>query len=104
MIVEERIYRLHPGKVAPYLRAYEAEGLQVQLEILGRLVGYFQTEIGPLNHVVHLWAYDDLSDRMARRGQLAADARWQAYIPKIRDFIIEQESRILLPAPFSPRY
>ena len=104
MIVEERIYRLHPGKAPAYLRAYEQDGLQVQLEILGRLVGYFHTDIGPLNHVVHLWAYDDLNDRSARRGRLAADARWQAYLPKVRDFIVEQESRILLPAPFSPGY
>ena len=37
------------------------------IPILGRLIGYFQTEIGDLNHVVHLWAYDSLEDRAARR-------------------------------------
>lgn len=49
MIVEQRIYTLYSGKTAEYLRLYEAEGLAIQRPILGNLIGYFSTEIGPLN-------------------------------------------------------
>jgi hypothetical protein len=100
MIVEERIYTLKPGKAPEYLKAYAQEGLAIQRPILGNLVGYYSTEIGPLNVIVHMWAYEDLGDRTRRRAQLTADSRWQAYLPRIASLLEVQESRILNPAPF----
>lgn len=102
MIVEMRTYTLHPGKVGPYLALYEAEGLATQTRILGRLVGYYSTEIGDVNQVVHLWAYDSFEARSKRRAALFADPVWLAYIPKVVGMIVTQESRILNPARFSP--
>ncbi len=102
MIVEQRTYTLHIGAVPKYLAAYEAEGLAVQREILGRMVGYFSSDIGALHQIVHMWAYKDYAERSDRRAKLAADPRWQAYVPKIRPFQISQENKILIPASFSP--
>ncbi len=102
MIVEERSYTLQPGTTAEYLSRYERHGLPVQRPILGNLVGYFSSEIGILNQVVHLWAYEDLGDRARRRAELQANPDWQAYIVTVRPFIVRQENRILIPAPFSP--
>ena len=47
MIVEMREYTLAPGKVPEYFKLYEAEGMAIQREILGRNLGYYSTEIGP---------------------------------------------------------
>jgi hypothetical protein len=102
MIVEMRTYTLHPGKVGQYLALYEAEGLETQKRILGRLVGYYSTEIGDVNQVVHLWAYDSFEERLKRRAALFADPTWLAYIPKIVGMLVRQESKILTPAKFSP--
>ena len=102
MIVEERIYTLHAGQAPEYLRLYEAEGLPIQSAILGRMVGYFSTEFGPLNQIVHLWAYADLAERTERRARLTADEGWRAYTKKIRPLIAHQENKLLTPAPFSP--
>ena len=102
MIVEERIYTLYPGKVPEYMKHYETEGLAVQIRHLPRMVGYFTTEIGPLNQVIHMWGYDSLDQRAERRAALGADPAWQAYVAKIRPLIITQESKILLPMPWSP--
>jgi len=102
MIVEERIYTLLPGKVPDYLRAYETEGLAIQKAMLGTMVGYFSTEFGPLNQIVHLWAYRDLADREARRRRLGADPGWQAYVAKVRPLVVNQENKLLMPAAFSP--
>jgi hypothetical protein len=101
MIVEMREYTLAPGKVTEYFKLYEAEGMAIQREILGRNLGYYSTEIGPsVNQVVHLWAYQSFDDRVTRRRQLGADPRWQAYVAKIRPMIVAQANRILTPAPF----
>ena len=102
MIVEERTYTLHPGKVPEYLALYEREGLALQRAALGTLVGYFSTEVGTLNQVVHLWAYQDLEDRSRRRAELLADPDWQAYFARIAPLLQRMESRLLVPAPFSP--
>ena len=59
MIVEERIYTLQIGAMAQYMKNYEAHGLEVQKRILGHLVGYYQTEMGPLNQVIHMWGYEN---------------------------------------------
>jgi len=105
MIVEQRSYRLRAGTVRDYLRTYEHEGgLELQKKHLGRLVGYFHTEIGPLNQIVHLWAYESFEDREVRRAALSADPAWQAYAPKIFQYIETQESTLLKPASFSPGY
>ncbi len=102
MIVEERTYTLEVGKVPEYLRLYEEEGLAIQTRILPRMVGYFSTELGTLNQVVHLWAYEDFEERTRKRAELVADEDWQAYVAKVRPLILHQENRILIPAPFSP--
>jgi hypothetical protein len=100
MIVEERIYTLHHGKVPEYLKLYGEEGREIQLPILGLNVGYYQVDVGPQNTIVHLWAYTDYADREARRQVLQADKRWQAYLQKIRPLTLTQDTRILKPAPF----
>src|SRR4051812_48257540 len=102
MIVEERIYTLEVGKVPEYFRIYEEHGLAIQTRILPRMIGYFSTEVGELNQVVHLWAYESLDQRAAKRAELQANEGWQSYIARIRPLILKQENRILVPASFSP--
>ena len=70
MIYEMRTYRMKVGSVPAYLKLVEEDGIAVQKEHLGRLVGYFSSEIGPLNEIVHVWAYADLVDRAERRARL----------------------------------
>jgi hypothetical protein len=102
MIVEERCYTLKPGTVHLYYQDYNPRGLKIQARILGNLIGYFHTEIGQLNKVIHLWGYDSLAERERRRALLAADAEWLEYLKQSPDIVIDMESRILVPAPFSP--
>ena len=58
MIIDERTYTLHPGKIPEFLELYQAEGYAVQTSHLGEPVGWFWTEIGVLNQIVHLWGYE----------------------------------------------
>lgn len=102
MIVEQRTYTLRPGTAPLYFATYEKMGLDIQRSILGNLAGYYVGEIGKLNVVVHLWAYENLAEREQRREKMAADAGWQAYLAKSRELglVIAQESCILKAAPF----
>ena len=102
MIYEMRTYRMKVGSVAAYLKIVGDEGIEVQKGHLGMLIGYFSSDIGPLNEIVHVWAYEDLVDRERRRAALAADPLWQAVLAKIVPLIKTMENKILLPAAFSP--
>ena len=51
---------------------------------------------------MHLWGYESLAERERRRALLAADPDWLAYLKQSPDIIVKMESRILVPAPFSP--
>jgi len=100
MLVEQRTYTTHPGRLRDYLALYEAEGYAIQKRILGRLVGYYRSELGELNQVVHLWAYTDLAERQHRREALLADPQFKAYVQRMLPLLVSQESRILAPTAF----
>lgn len=102
MIIEERIYTCYCGKAQQYVRMYEEEGLAIQRPILGNLVGYFTSELGDLNQVVHLWAYDSIEERARRRAILLSDPAWKTYAAKVQPLVLTQQNKILIPAPFSP--
>ena len=102
MIVEERIYTLHPGKVPAFLAEYQAGPRELQCRTLGRMLGYFTSEFGEQNQIVHLWAYDSLADRAERRARLIAEPEWRAFLDRVLPMILRQESRILTPTAFSP--
>ncbi|MBB5574924.1 MULTISPECIES: NIPSNAP family protein [Rhizobium] len=102
MFYEIRTYRLKNGAIPQYLKVVEDEGIAIQKAHLGNLVGYFYSEIGTINEIVHIWAYASLDDREERRQSLASDPQWQAFLPKIRDLIELAENKIMKPANFSP--
>ena len=102
MIVEERDYRLKPGKLGLFVNTYEKHGLPLQVKHLGKFLGYFTTEIGELNHVVALWGYEGLDDRARRRAAMLADPQWQEYLGMVADYLDVQNTRIMTPSSFSP--
>ena len=100
MIVEMRTYTLALGATGRYFKLYRDKGLTVQKRILGHLVGYYGVEVGELNKVIHLWAYESLDERARRRAELWADAEWLAYVSEVGPLVTAQENQILTPAPF----
>jgi hypothetical protein len=100
MLVEQRTYTTHPGRLRDYLALYEAEGMATQHRILGRMVGYYFSEVGELNQVVHLWAYESFEERLERRAKLLADPQFKAYVQKMLPLLVKQESKLLRPTSF----
>ena len=100
MFIEERMYRLKIAAVPEYLKHYQESGMHVQLRHLPHMVGYYFTEVGGLNTMVHLWAYDSLDQRDKCRAAMQADPDWQAYLAKTRPLMETQETRMMKVAPF----
>jgi hypothetical protein len=102
MIVDHRIYTLRPGTVQHFLELFERDGLPLYRQYCGRLLGYYVSDSGELNQVIHLWAYDSVEDRERRRAALYLDARWTAFLDAALPLMLRQESRLLKPTRFSP--
>ena len=102
MIVEQRDYHVHVGKLPELVRLYELEGIEIQREVLGGFVGAFTTDIGPLSTYTHMWRYESYDERATRRAALGARDDWKAFTAKIQPLIHRQENRILIPTSFSP--
>lgn len=98
MIIEMRTYNLKPGST-PEVEKRFAEALPAR-EKHSKLAAFWHTEIGPLNQVIHLWAYESFEQRLAIRAAAVKDGSWP---PKIAEFCTDQQSEIFLPAPFSPK-
>jgi hypothetical protein len=102
MILDHRIYTFKPGLVPEFLEMYEREALQIQIGHLGHLVGYFISDVGFLNQVIHIWGYDSVEDRERRRERLFADPAFMAFAKKVYPMLVSQENRLIKPASFSP--
>lgn len=102
MLIEQRTYQLKPGSLHEFLRFYEEEGLALQGEALGNLLGYFKPETGDINRVIQLWSYISYEDRAQRRAALSSDPRWRTFLGKAGHMVIAQHVELLSGAPFSP--
>lgn len=102
MYYEIRTYRIKTGTLPTYLKLVKEEGIALQKRYLGDLIAYFYSEIGPLNQIVHIWAYPSLDVREQRRLALSQDPDWQAFAPKIQALMEEMENKIMKAAAFSP--
>jgi NIPSNAP len=102
VIVEQRDYHVLTGKLNELVRLYQEEGIALQQEHLGGLIGVFTTDVGALSTYTSMWGYSSFGEREQRRAQLQADGRWQTFLGKIQPLIHTQQNRILVPTGFSP--
>lgn len=96
MIYELRTYTARPGAVGELAKAAATISRDIRGDNFGKLEGYWITEIGPLNQVLHMWSYADLNERARLRAELAKNSRWNdEYITAIRPLLLRQEVRLL---------
>jgi hypothetical protein len=53
--------------------------------------------------VIHLWAYESLDERINKRAALYQDPDWlEGFVPIAFPMLEKMESKLLMPAAFSP--
>jgi hypothetical protein len=102
MLLEMRTYTIHPANVAPFLALVERDGMPLQLRFLGQCLGYYTTDVGTLNQMIQIWAYENAVDRENRRAKMATDPAWLHYVERALPLIHRQENILLKPTSFSP--
>ena len=96
MIYELRTYNLKPGTLGDMIKAASTVSRDIRGDNYGKLEGYWSTEIGPLNQVMHMWSYSDLNERARLRVELAKNPRWTSeYTPLVLPLVVRQEVRLM---------
>ena len=79
MIYELRTYTMLPGMAAKAAQHSAEVGRDVRGDDYGKLEGYWMTEVGALNQVMHLWSFADLNERARLKGELGSNERWVTF-------------------------
>jgi len=98
-VYEMRIYTYKTGAMGEVLKRWGAaiEGR----EKYSPLAAGMTSELGGLNKWMHIWPYKSLGDRDRVRAEAQANPNWP---PPTREFLLNQETKILVPASFSPMH
>jgi len=96
-IYEMRTYTYEPGGIPDVLKAW-APAIH-QREEYSPLAACWYTEFGGLNRFTHVWVYKDLNERARIRAESRGGTLWP---PKTPVRPVRQETKIVMPASFSP--
>jgi hypothetical protein len=97
-IYEMRIYQYQPGSIPTVIERW-GEALQGGRLKLSPLAACMHSEVGGLNVWIHMWPYKDLAERARIRAESQKLDTWP---PKTREFLVSQQTKILIPAACSP--
>jgi len=96
-IYEMRIYQYQPGSIPRVLEAWE-KSLPERVK-LSPIAACMHSDVGGLNRWIHIWPYADLAARQRIREQSTKLPDWP---PKTREWLVSQQTKMLIPASFSP--
>ena len=97
MIYEVRTYHITPHKVPEVMKRF-GEAYEERAKI-SPMLGFFYTDIGPLNQIIHIWPYEDIEERARVRVEAAKLPNWP---PSISEFAEDMTAEIFIPFSFMP--
>ena len=96
-----RTYDISMGKTPEYMAAVREIALPVRESYGVKLAGWYYTDVGALNRVVHIWAYRDYAHFEEAREAFRTDERWlNDYVPRVKGIVLRQENQIMLASDF----
>jgi len=103
MIYDFRMYTFKPGKIPEYMAAVKEFAIPIRAKYGIKLAGWYYSDIGELNQVVHIWGYRDHAHLEEAKAQVANDPDWRGkYIPAVGGLIEAQKTYLMLSPDFAP--
>ncbi len=103
MIYDFRMYTLKPGTTPQYMAAVKEVALPIRQKYGVKLAGWYYSELGELNQVVHIWAFRDYAHMQDAKAKMANDPEWtQKYVPRVQPLIVAQKTYLMLSPDFAP--
>ena len=98
-IYEMRIYHYKTGSMPEVIKRW-GDAIPHREEY-SPCAGAMYSDLGSLNKWMHIWPYKDMEDRNRIRTEASKTEHWP---PPTREFLLSQESKMLVPSSFSPMH
>lgn len=99
-IYEMRTYYVKPKAFADFMKLTN-EYIHLKSESNSKLNGYWTSDIGGTNEVIHIWEYDSFAQRTEARKALSQDQTWiDSYIKKILKMLTKQDNLVMYAVPW----
>ena len=104
MIYDFRMYTFKPGAIPEYMAAVEELAIPIRKKYGIKLAGWYYSDIGELNQVVHIWAYRDHAHLEEAKAQVSQDPDWGGkYLPRVQPLIANMKNYLMLSPDFAPQ-
>lgn len=98
-LVDHRIYTIRLRRMDEFIEVFQRLAMPILRETLGHPLGFWVSQVGPLNQFVHLWAYDDLADYERRCRARDSHPGFAEYLAASEHLIVAQETRLIRAVP-----
>ena len=94
-LIDHRTYTIALRKMPEFLEVFNRLAMPILMQTLEHPVGFYVSQVGPLNQFVHLWSYESLADY--ERRSIARDTHpdFAAYLTASEHLIEAQETRLI---------
>ena len=94
-LVDHRVYTIRLRKMGEFIDVFDRLAMPILLQTLGHPLGFWTTQVGPLNQFVHLWGYDSLADYERRCQARDTHPEFSRYLAASEHLITAQETRLV---------
>ncbi len=94
-LVDHRVYTIRLRKMNEFIEVFNRLAMPILLQTLQHPLGFYVSQVGPLNQFVHLWAYADLADYERRCRARDGHPEFPAYLAASEHLISAQETRLV---------
>ena len=104
MIYDYRVYTFKPGALNTYMKAVEEHSIAIRAKYGVKLAGWYYSDVGELNQVVHIWGYRDHAHLEEAKAQVDKDPDWTGkYLPAVAGLLESQKTYLMLSPDFAPQ-
>lgn len=94
-LVDHRVYTIRLRKMNEFIEVFNRLAMPILMATLEHPLGFYVSQVGPLNQFVHLWAYADLADHERRCQARDRHPDFPAYLAASEHLITAQETRLI---------
>ena len=103
MVFDFRMYTFKPGAIPSYMAAVEEVAIPIRKRHGVKLAGWYYSDVGDLNQVTHIWAFDDLKHLKEAKEAVTTDPEWSGtYIPRVSGLLVAQNTYLMNTSEFGP--
>jgi len=103
MVFDFRTYTFKPGGIPAYMAAAGEVAVPIRKRYGIKLAGWYYSDVGDLNQVTHIWAYNDLKHLKEGKDAVASDPEWSGtYIPRVSGLLVAQNTYLMNTSEFGP--